>query len=69
MQSPKRMLSPFTFFNTDSRRIDADPFVDTKSETLISDTSHTDDGLDFSDRFVESMMRLVGNVEDRRAIL
>ena len=69
MQSPKRMLSPFTFFNTDFRRIDADPFVDTKSGILISNTSHTDDVLDFSDRFVESIRLMVGNVEDRRAIL
>ena len=65
MQSPNRTSSPFEFFNIELRRIDADPFVDTKSGTLISDdTSHAedvDDALDFSDRF-ESVRLLAGGV-------
>ena len=72
MQSPNRTSSPFAFFNIELRRIDADPFVDTKSGTLISDdTSHTedvDDALDFSDRFESVRLLAGGGKDDCRAM-
>ena len=72
MQSPNRTSSPFAFFNIELRRIDADPFIDTKSGILISDdTSHTedvDDALDFSDRFEESVRLLAVGKDDCRAM-